>query len=708
MNDQNSPQGQEIKSTRTPLELLYRISRELATTLDLSTVLQRVLSLSIDTVGAISGSIIIFDDTGKPVESAVIYKDQIIQRTLQQLQSTLEQGLAGWVIRNRKAARVSDTSTDERWLRRPIDEKTASSPKSVIAVPILAREKLVGVATLSHPEPNTLKEEHLNLLQAMADQASVAVLNARLYNESQRQARVMTALAKSAGAMASSIQLDRVLNSILKQIQDALQVEAVTLALVDRENNTLEYKAVICKDLSTKPKILGKRIALGTGIIGWVAEHGERTVIPDVSKDARFEAQLSIHPQFTPKAIACVPIRLRGDVIGAIEAINPQDGSFGSDALTVLTGISSLAGSSIQNAQLFEELQVAHNRYHDLFENDINPIIITDYEGNILEINRQTIQMSKFSPKILLDMAIDELHEINWEEVGENFEALNEVETCSYESVLKTESGDTSPILVNVHAVQIAGKKRLQWLFQDITERKELDQLRDDLTSMIYHDLRSPLANVISSLDVLKIMLPVQDKPELRSLFDIATRSTERIQRLTKSLLDIARLEAGQAITTRQAVPPLGIVLKAYQALIPIALNKEQDVSSTVSEELPLLCIDSDMIERVLINLLQNAIKFTPQAGQIEIGAQQEEEKVRFWVQDTGPGVDPQAKDAIFNKFTRLHTKDGPKGLGLGLAFCRLAVEGHGGRIWVDNNPEGGAIFSFTLPIATPAQCEGQ
>ncbi|RLD04527.1 MAG: hypothetical protein DRI56_11135 [Chloroflexota bacterium] len=700
MSNANTPLEQETKATRASLELLYRVSHELAIAPDFSTVLQRALSLSMNAIGAYSGSIIILNEKGNPVDSAIIYQGQVIKHTTKQLQATLEQGLAGWVVRNQKAAWVSDTSTDERWLHRPDDEESATGPKSVVAAPILTHEQLVGVVTLAHPEPNQLTEEHLNLVKAIADQASVAVLKARLYDESQRQAQVMTALTRSAKAMTSSIQLEHVLDSILGQIKDALQVEAVALALVNHEKHELEYKAAIYQDSSEKSELLGKRIPTKRGLVGWVAEHDTGIVVPDVENDSRFDPQLNVYPQLIPTAVACAPIRLRGNVIGVLEAVNPKSGSFSFDALLVLTGIGSLAGSSIQNAQLFEEVQVAHNRYHDLFENSIDPIIITDFQGNILEINRQTIRTIKFSPEVLLDMSITDIHKINWEKVGKDFENLQTGKTCSYESFLRLETGNAPPIRVTVHSIRISQKTRLQWTFRDISERKKLDKLRDDLASMIYHDLRSPLANVVSSLDVLNATLNMEDEPEIRSLFDIATRSTERIQRLTKSLLDINRLEAGQAITRKEPTYMREIADKAYEALIPIANNKKQTITINVAEDLPPALVDSDMIERVAINLLQNAIKYTPMEGKIEIGAQQEEETLRFWVRDTGPGIEPKAQDEIFNKFTRLHPSGRIQGLGLGLAFCRLAVEGHNGRIWVENASQGGSIFSFTLPIA--------
>lgn len=706
MSDQKNSLKSDPRTTRTPLELLYRVSHELASALDLTAVFKKVLSLTIETIGAYSGSMIILDDHGKPIDSAIIYGDQLIHHTTQQLQATLDNGLAGWVVKNGESALITDTSKDERWLQRPDDDQTTLGAKSVVAVPIKAREKLVGVATFTQREPDLLDQEDLNLARAIADQAGVAVLNARYYAQTRRQARVMTALAQSARAITSSIQFNEVLNSILSQIQEALQVEAVTLALLDDETGDLEYKAAIYRDYSAKPEILGKKIPLGKGVIGWVAQYGKRTVIPDVSIDPRFDPLYNIHPDFIPRAIASAPIRLRGKVIGVLEAINPERGKFSSDALLVLTGIGSLAGSSIQNAQLFAELKAAHNRYHTLFENSIDPILITDLDGDILEANQPTIQFSLYSMETLLNMNVSDLHQEPHGKRGYAPDGILAEESNSYESRLTAADGSTYPVQITVHPIQIEEKQRLQWIFRDISERRELDQLRDDLTSMIYHDLRAPLANVISSLDVLSATVGENARPEVQSLFDIANRSTKRIQRLTRSLLDINRLEAGQSVIDPESVSPYIIVENALNVLRPLADNKEQTLDFLVPEDISPVYADRDMIERVVINLLQNAIKFTPQNGEIEIGANQVANMVQLWIKDNGPGVNPQSKDTIFQKFTRLHSDEGPKGLGLGLAYCRLAVEGHGGKIWVDNVPEGGSVFAFTLPVPPPEKPE--
>jgi PAS domain S-box-containing protein len=683
-------------TSRASLELLYHVSREIATALDLPTVLQRVLFLSMRNIGAINGTIIVMDDFGNPVESAIILGEEVKDHTTGQLQATLERGLAGWVVNNRQAVLIPDTSMDDRWLRRPDDAETATGPKSAVSAPFLARDSLVGVLTLVHPTPNFFTLDHLALVQAIADQAAIAVLNARLYADSQRQARVMTALAESAAAITESIKLDDVLHHILDQISQAMDVEVVSLALVDTQQNEMVYRA---SSADEEKSIVGLRLPLGVGINGWVVREGKGVIIPDAYKDPRFYPEIDRMTGFRTKAIACAPIRSRGEVIGVVQALNPLSGSFDRDALLVLTGIGSFAGSAIRHAQLFEYLQAAHQRYHDLFNDSIDIIIITDWQGKILEANRQTGIISNYDQEVLQQMVIGGIHKINLEVVGNQYEHLASGETFSYESELFTQEGEDIPIQVHVHKVNIDGVSHLQWILRDITERKNLDELREDLLSMIYHDLRSPLANVVSSLDVLDSMLSLDDDPAIKSLFEIATRSTDRIQRLTNSLLDINRLEAGQPVINKQSTEPQKLVSEAVEAILPIAENKNQLVTINIPSDILAVFVDSDMVRRVLINLLENAVKFSPAEGKIEIGAKQDEEWVQMWVQDSGTGIPPEDYERIFEKYTRLKANRGPKGIGLGLAYCRLAVEGHGGRIWVNNIPNSGACFTFTLPI---------
>ena len=690
-NEQRDP------SVRASLELLYDIGREFAAALDLRTVLHRVLFLSMKNVGAVSGSIIVLDDHNQPLETAFLIVGQQQDHTDLQLRVTYERGLAGWVARNQQAVLLADTSRDERWLRRPDDAQERTGAKSAISVPILARDKLVGVITLVHPQVGFFVHEHLSLVQAIADQAGVAVVNARLYAESQRQVRVMTAAAESMSVITASLRLDDVLQRILDQIGHALQSECASLALVEAGNDGLEFKASTRRD---QPGFVGLRLSFDQDIAGWVAQNGEGILISDTSKDERYLPEIDQRVGFERHSVLCAPIRSQGQVIGVIEVDNSLSDGFGPEDLLFLTGIGGVAGTAIRNARLFENLQAAHQRYRELFEDSIDWIFITDLDGKIVQANRRAQQTIGLDADVLQIWNICTLHDVDIEKVGMGFEKLTVDETIVYESNLYPQMGTSIAIQVYVRPVQIDDNTHLQWIMRDITEHKNLDKLRDDLIAMVYHDLRSPLANIASSLDVLASMLPLEEDDALKSLLNIAIRSSDRIQRLTNSLLDISRLEAGQPLGNRQPAAPQILIQDALDMVLAVAGGKDIEILVNIQPELPLVFADTDMMRRVLINLMENAIKFTPAEGKIYVGAQQEGEFVQFWVRDTGPGISPADQERIFDKFTRLETKSGPRGFGLGLAFCRLAIGGHGGEIWVESEPGSGSAFKFTLPLA--------
>ena len=692
----SQPQETQAKAL---LELLYHVSRELATALDLRTVLQRVLYEALQNVGGERCSIVVLDDAGKAMDATIVYGTQVHEHTTQQLRDTMERGLAGWVIRNRKGALILDTSKDERWLMRPDDALDKSGAKSAICVPLLTREHLVGVLTLVHPKPNAFLEEQLELMQAIADQAGVAVLNARLYTESQRQARVMTSLAEGAAAMNASLRMEDVYQRILMQMMQALQVETVALGMIDGEH--LIFRAVAGYNAGN---ILGRNIVIGDGIVGHVAREGRGVVVADVSQEKNF-SEADRLGGVEMRAVLVAPIQAQGKVIGVLEAINPISRVFDPDALLVMTGIGGLAGTTIQNAQLFERLQAAHKRYRELFDDNIDSMVITDWEGRILEANRQALVLSGYSSEELHELGVDQLHEVNWAKTGEGFEVLRDDRTCSYESSMHKRDDTHSPIEVHARRVEFDETDSVQWIMRDITERKELDGLREDLTSMIYHDLRSPLANIVSSLDVIADMLPAgKDRETVLSILKIAENSTDRIQRLVSSLLDVNKLESGQAVVDQKVVDALALIKNAVEDVRPVSNSRRQSLQVNLPDTLPAIWVDEDMVRRVLINLMENSSKFSPTGGTLEVGARAEDGWLQIWIKDNGPGIPPGEQDRIFDKFTRLRGKGKPGGLGIGLAFCRLAVQGHGGRIWVESEMSQGATFHFTFPLATKEQ----
>ncbi len=679
---------------RAVLELLYKVSREFASALDLHTVLTRVLFAALSNVGGERGTIIVMDDNGRAVDSAIAYGNQLRESTTLQLRDTVERGLAGWVVRKRQAVLVPDTSKDERWLRREDDAIDRSGSKSAICAPLMAREKVVGVLTIVHAVPKAYSEEHLELVQAIADQAGIAVLNARLFSESQRQARVMTVLAEGAANLSMSVRMEDIFEDILSQVKQALQVEIAALALLDGEE--VVFRAA--SGLRSEGLIL-RRVKMGDGIAGLVAREARGVVIPAVVSDTLLSGAEKI-PGVHVRALACAPIHFQGKVIGVIEAFNPVNKMFDPDSLLVLTGLGSLAGTAIQNGELFQRLDLARKRYLDLFDDSIDPIVITDLEGKILEANRQASRFSGHPIEDLQRFLIGQMHDINFEKTGASFEKIGDV-TLHYESILYSQQGTTYPVGVHVRKVTFDGQEAFQWIMRDIRERKDLDALREDLAAMIYHDLRSPLGNILSSVEMLGASIPDAEKEAAAPFLKIARHSIARIERLINSLLDLNRLEQNQPVTERQAISLELLIEEVMETARPALDGRSQSVETRLDANLRELHVDIDMIRRVLINLVENAAKYTPVNGRIVIGAgpAADGDFMQVYVQDNGPGIPEIDRERIFDKFTRLKNKTGARGLGVGLAFCKLAVRGHGGKIWVEDAPEHGAKFVFTLPM---------
>jgi PAS domain S-box-containing protein len=503
----------------------------------------------------------------------------------------------------------------------------------------------------------------------------------------------MTALAEGAAHLNMSVRLDDVFDNILSQTRQALQVAIAALGMV--EGDELVFRAAS----ENGKALIGKRMKLRDGIAGLVAREERGVIIPAVFSETLLADAEKI-PNVKVRALACAPIHVRGKVIGVLEVFNPVNKSFDPDALLVLTGLGSLAGTTIQNAELFEGLDVARKRYRDLFEDSIDPIVITDLQGRIFEVNKQASLFTGHSPEALQQFLIDQVHDVNFEKTGQEFKKIGDL-TLVYESTLYDSHGEMHPVEVYVRKVIFNQSESIQWILRDITERKDLDSLREDLAAMIYHDLRSPLANILSSVEMLDAVLPETDKETTVPIIRIARHSIDRIQRLINSLLDLNRLEQNQPVGERQMVTVSLLVGDAIEAISPSAEGREQTIHWNLAvDDLPPVFVDVDMIRRVMINLLENAIKYTPFGGHVEIGAEPDGDFLRVYVLDNGPGIPEADSDRVFDKFTRLKNKTGSSGLGVGLAFCKLAVQGHGGRIWVEPAPEHGSKFLFTIPVA--------
>jgi NtrC-family two-component system sensor histidine kinase KinB len=852
------------QKARASLELLYSISRELASQLDLSELLARILKLTLETIGGDTGSIVVLDEQGRVAEGTYIRQGNLYAHTGDQLAETIEGGLAGWVFNNRQGVLIHNVLEDDRWLKRDFELEEKLN-RSAICVPIIVRDRIVGILTLVHLEKDHFQDDDLSLLTAIADQGGIAIENARLfdaeqrrrrfastlqeiaqivntsldpshvfplildqlrrviqydsasiflhegdqlrlvaaqgfeedvihldfsipdseeqlvgkvlnqkqtlliadvqeepgwiiseeipetskvrgwigaplivqdkavgvlavdrheaeaygpadveivsafahqtatavanaqlYSQSQRQMKAMVALAETARVVSASLDLNEVLQRILSQTMSTLDVEAASLALIDEETGELEFKVA---SGSGAESMIGIRLNRGEGIAGWVVDRGEPIIVQDVQKDKRFYPDVDQQIGFKTNVLACVPIHIKDEIKGVLEAINPGMGAFEPHQLEILMGIAGLAGTAIEHAQLFADTQEARERYAGLFDDSIDPILITDLDGRITDANyhAQTF-LGRKSPTLIGSQVID-LHVPN---DGSEIPKLSDLRlglALSYEAITTHADGTQLPVEVHVKRIDVEHQPVLQWMMRDLSERKALDQLRNDLTSMLFHDLRSPLGNIISSLEMMRALIQESDD-DLDAVISVAQRSSRRLSRLIDSLLDISLLESGTAVLHKSPSSIAHLLEEAIEEVQPTADAKDQQLEvDSFGEGLNDIEVDHDMIRRVMINLIENAVKYTPSEGSIVVSVEPLDGEIRVLVKDTGPGIDPKDQKRIFEKFARVERKGRSKGLGLGLAFCRLAVEAHGGRIWVESGEEQGSVFSFTLPV---------
>jgi two-component system, OmpR family, sensor histidine kinase KdpD len=244
--------------------------------------------------------------------------------------------------------------------------------------------------------------------------------------------------------------------------------------------------------------------------------------------------------------------------------------------------------------------------------------------------------------------------------------------------------------LERVHYVGVA---------QDALVRMESERLRNSLLAALSHDLRTPLTVLVGLAESLTLTKPPLS-PEQLETTDAIQDEARRMSTLVGNLLDMARIESGEV--------KLNLEWQPFEEVVGAALNaarsmlKQHTVEVHLPRDLPLVRIDALLIERVLVNLLENASKYTPPGSIVTLSAEVVADQLSISVSDDGPGLPPGREEAVFQKFTRGERESATPGVGLGLTICRAIVESHQGRIVATNRPGGGAKFTFTVPLGTP------
>jgi PAS domain S-box-containing protein len=342
-------------------------------------------------------------------------------------------------------------------------------------------------------------------------------------------------------------------------------------------------------------------------------------------------------------------------------------------------------------------------------------VVVNDMEGRIILVNPAAERILGVSEKRLLRQGFKELFSVFDHQGGE--EAVTAMETLlntsvpemakSYKINLETD-GRVIHALLSPVLSQRGDFMGVVTIFRDVTKEVEADRAKSEFVSTVSHELRTPMTAIKGYTDLLHAEAAGSINTEQKRFLTTIKSNTDRLTALINDLLDISRMETGRIRFEPRPLQIGEVIADVVNALAGQAEEKHQNLTYEVAAGLPDVTGDRDRLNQVLTNLVSNAIRYTPERGEIEVKAYLVEKAVRVDVRDTGIGIAPEDMAHIFERFYRA---DHPlvqetRGTGLGLSIVKMFVEMHGGRIWVESEPDMGSTFTFILPI--PALLEGE
>lgn len=331
------------------------------------------------------------------------------------------------------------------------------------------------------------------------------------------------------------------------------------------------------------------------------------------------------------------------------------------------------------------------------------PIIVTTRDDRLLLMNQAAADMLGVRSVEWQGKAISEVVEdAYWVEILRSDSVKRK--QFKTEDVLLTLVKDKKTLYFHPHQTTITDERGevqgVVTVFQDVTRFKNLDQLKSDFIATVSHELRTPLTSLNMSLDIFsnEVLGPINERQ--RDLLVSAREDSERLTKLVKELLELARLESGQYKIVKE---PINVRELVETGLKPVRLplrEKQIEVEVHIDPALPELYGDAQHLSWVLTNLISNALRYTDPGGKVTIDVHQENGDILFTVTDTGRGIPKDALQTIFEKFVQIKQSSDstPGSVGLGLAIAKQVVEAHGGHIWVESHENKGSTFYFRIP----------
>lgn len=728
---ENAHLYETMQQRATELATVAMVSSVISSSLDLEYVLQTIVESVIQVIGCDKSAIFELDEEGG--ELSLRMARGLSQAYVENsLHMSVRQDTRALAIATGAPLVVPDIETEPR-LATLLPLARQEGYRGVIDLPLLGRRGLFGVLTVYFADVHHPSTSEIEVLTTFASQAAIAIENARLYaavsHERDRAKRLyektdaalahrveeLTAIEEVSRQLTSTLELQRVMDPVLERAMQATGAERGVIALYEPEQHSLRLLAQ-----SGYPAEV-RRYQVDPwpddqGITGRVARSGVAALVPEVAHDTDY---VQAAPE-TRSEIG-VPIIHDHTVIGVITLESDRPASFTPEQIRFVELLARHAAIGMNNAQLFQQVTEAHDRLQAVLNSTRDAVIVQDITGRVILANPRAGEI--FGPEgeewLWLNDPLDlsqvmasrmaQNREVDTDRLVEIIRRLNdrpeEVTDVAFsfdvDGHRRYVDGTASPVVSA--SGQVIGRVAV---LRDVTHQHELEQFREDMTSMLIHDLQGPLAAVISSLEILRDDYQV-DSGAPGELVRIGLGSGRKLLGRIESLLRIRQLEEKQVRLELRAVPLSEVIHPIVQELRPTATAAKIALEVNLASGLPPVVVDEEIIGRLFGNLLDNALKYTPTGGRIEIRASLEAGADGPYalcaVADSGPGIAAEVQETIFERFQRgARPQPGRRGgTGIGLTYCRLAIEAHGGRIWVESQVGHGSTFYFTLPVDT-------
>ena len=703
-----------------------RQARELATlnqighTLNSSLDPQRVPSLIMEQVcrllGVEEGSLLLVDQESGELVFAYTSGNVGSQLLGQRLPNGV--GIVGYVARSGKSLIVNDVQVDSRFYS-DTDQATGYTTRAVLAVPLISVGGVQGVIEVLNPQHgSTFTSNDQQLLEAVADQAVVALENARAF------AQVDQALARRAQELSAinqrlehNLQSLTALNAVAMAINTALRSPDEIFAMTARGAVELTHARGASILLLGEDNHVRHVVQIGTPPPPVEVEAKVREVV------ASGHSQAFLHALASGESLLIVPLRALQRTLGALCMFYGDELPDSADQETIVLFATQAAGA-VENTQLFDKVRDARDAMASILASTRDGVMLIGSEAQVELANGALMRLSGVAPRETMNNSIMQFlsawkqvatyESDEWHHLRRSLSAVVSGSTVFESGQLNAVHAHQPTLEWNVLKAERSGANAggALLVLRDITEAKAAERLRDDLTNMIVHDLRSPLSSVMAAIELLQ-----KDVEHIsatsRNVLSIAHNSSTQMLSMINTLLDISRLEDGRLPLDLAACDVTALIERAREQLSSLARERSVLVQTDVQAFSPLVCADAELIVRVVQNLLGNALKFSGRNSTVLVRAWPVERSVRsagnaesqpaplicVAVSDRGIGIAAKDQEKIFTKFSQV--SDRRSGSGLGLTFCKLVVEAHGGAIWVESALGAGSTFFFTLPVAS-------